>query len=328
MKSLLTVVGCASILTLGVVNADEFTHRYKPNEPVEFYVHKVGPLANPQEAYPYYNLPYCAPKSPIGEMLKTFQKSINSKTGHHKFFNVGKSISLAEQIGGHVLHHSGHSIEFVKMYKEGCTTSPLTLDDHDKFTRAVREEWFYQMYIDDLPVWGMVGEMEDMEGKPWTPGVEGKAKVYTHRKVVIAYNRDRIIHVDLIPDRESLKEIVPGRELEFTTEFEWKETETEFEDRFHRYLDNKFFKHQIHWFSIFNSFMMVLFLTGLVSLILVRTLRRDYARYSMTGGDNGDYDDEAGGTPAVDENGKPILDEEGNPLIKAGGGGGGSMPYA
>jgi len=212
------------------------------------------------------------------------------------------------------------------MYKEGCTTSPLTLDDHDKFTRAVREEWFYQMYIDDLPVWGMVGEMEDMEGKPWTPGVEGKAKVYTHRKVVIAYNRDRIIHVDLIPDRESLKEIVPGRELEFTTEFEWKETETEFEDRFHRYLDNKFFKHQIHWFSIFNSFMMVLFLTGLVSLILVRTLRRDYARYSMTGGDSGDYDDEAGGTPAVDENGKPILDEEGNPLIKAGGGGGGSMP--
>lgn len=35
---------------------------------------------------------------------------------------------------------------------------------------------------------------------------------------------------------------------------------------------------QIHWFSIFNSFMMVMFLTGLVAIILMRTLRRDFAR--------------------------------------------------
>ena len=37
---------------------------------------------------------------------------------------------------------------------------------------------------------------------------------------------------------------------------------------------------QIHWFSIFNSFMMVVFLTGLVSMILMRTLRNDYAKYA------------------------------------------------
>ena len=37
---------------------------------------------------------------------------------------------------------------------------------------------------------------------------------------------------------------------------------------------------QIHWFSIFNSFMMVIFLVGLVAMILMRTLRKDYQRYS------------------------------------------------
>ena len=41
MKSLLTVVGGASILALSVVNADDLTHRYKEDEPVNFYVHKV-----------------------------------------------------------------------------------------------------------------------------------------------------------------------------------------------------------------------------------------------------------------------------------------------
>jgi transmembrane 9 superfamily member 3 len=37
---------------------------------------------------------------------------------------------------------------------------------------------------------------------------------------------------------------------------------------------------QIHWFSVLNSFLMVLFLVGLVTMILMRTLRRDYARYT------------------------------------------------
>jgi hypothetical protein len=37
---------------------------------------------------------------------------------------------------------------------------------------------------------------------------------------------------------------------------------------------------QIHWFSIANASLMVLFLVGLVAVILMRTLRRDYARYS------------------------------------------------
>ena len=49
---------------------------------------------------------------------------------------------------------------------------------------------------------------------------------------------------------------------------------------------------QIHWFSIFNSFMMVIFLTGIVSLILMRTLRKDYAKYARESGDLDDLDQE------------------------------------
>ena len=43
---------------------------------------------------------------------------------------------------------------------------------------------------------------------------------------------------------------------------------------------------QIHWFSIFNCFMMVIFLTGLVAMILMRTLRADYARYTARDDDD------------------------------------------
>ena len=83
-----------------------------------------------------------------------------------------------------------------------------------------------------------------------------------------------------------------GTQLDFTYSVEWSATSTPFHRRFDRYLDYDFFEHQIHWFSIFNSFMMVIFLTGIVSLILMRTLRKDYAKYARETGDLDDLDQE------------------------------------
>jgi len=71
-----------------------------------------------------------------------------------------------------------------------------------------------------------------------------------------------------------------NQKLEFTYSVAWKETSKPFVDRFNRYLEYDFFEHKIHWFSVVNSIMMVVFLCGLVGLILVRTLRNDFARYS------------------------------------------------
>lgn len=38
---------------------------------------------------------------------------------------------------------------------------------------------------------------------------------------------------------------------------------------------------QIHWFSIVNSVMIVLFLSGMVAMIMVRTLYRDISKYNQ-----------------------------------------------
>eukprot|EP00878_Enallax_costatus_P020814 GHUV01022014.1.p1 GENE.GHUV01022014.1~~GHUV01022014.1.p1 ORF type:complete len:431 (+),score=66.41 GHUV01022014.1:154-1446(+) len=93
----------------------------------------------------------------------------------------------------------------------------------------------------------------------------------------------QIIHVNLTSTEPMLMK--QGQELTFTYAVNWLPTSTPFSQRFERYLDYNFFEHKIHWFSIFNSFMMVMFLTGLVAIILMRTLRRDYARYAKEDGD-------------------------------------------
>lgn len=305
----------------------------------------MGPYANPQEAYEYYTLPYCAPDT----------KHHPSNEGGS--FNALKAHSIGERLGGHALRHSGHDLIFADDKNgilETCTTDKLTNDQAALFARAAADQWFYQMYVDDLPVWGMVGEMlpdldaaksekfgndlshlEEAVAKHALEGGKLTPYVYTKRTLVVSYNDDRIVKVDLTSDPSSLQEVKSGITLTFELDIQWSTTSTPFHSRFDRYLDHAFFKHQIHWFSIFNSFMMVLFLMGLVALILLRTLRKDYARYALShgggrgagrdielaeGGGGGDHhgsDDEE--DEDVDENGKPLLDGEGRPAAAGGG---------
>ncbi|KAL8172562.1 hypothetical protein V2J09_024366 [Rumex salicifolius] len=131
---------------------------------------------------------------------------------------------------------------------------------------------FWQRLSDDLPLWGFVGELQlDKNG-------DTKPLLFTNKNFIIKYNGDQIIHVNLTQDiTRSLEE---GRTYDMTYTVKWIQTNVTFARRFDVYLDYPFFEHQIHWFSIFNSFMMVIFLTGLVSMILMRTLRNDYAKYA------------------------------------------------
>mmetsp|Transcript_1979 Transcript_1979/g.3602 ORF Transcript_1979/g.3602 Transcript_1979/m.3602 type:complete len:683 (+) Transcript_1979:252-2300(+) len=324
MKSSLNSVlrGAVLVIAIGnsIVEADEFNHRYSQGDKVNFYVHKVGPYANPQEGYNYYSLPFCAPDN-------EHHPSVQNPASNEGLFNKLRSNSIGEYLGGHALRHSGHSVQYAPKGPqiESCTTAKeLTQEEADKFIKAAKDQWIYQMYLDDLPIWGMVGEMYSKDGDEKNPPIP---HVYTQRTLMVQYNKDRIIEVDLVSDPSSLVEIKPGIKLTFQTKFVWEPTTKEFHSRFDKYLDKPFFKHHIHWFSVFNSFMMVLFLTGLVALILVRTLRKDYAKYALSSGDVEGGAGSLGGVEEYDENGELLVDENGKPierepLIKGSGGGG------
>merc|ERR1719433_1733640 len=76
--------------------------------------------------------------------------------------------------------------------------------------------------------------------------------------------------------------VYAGAQLNFTYSAVWYNTNKAFQDRQARYLDPKFFEHKVHWFSIVNSFMLCLFLCAVVAIILMKTLKRDFTRYSTT----------------------------------------------
>ncbi|KAF5760170.1 putative nonaspanin (TM9SF), MFS transporter superfamily [Helianthus annuus] len=242
---LLLLLTASFLLISSPVFASEYDHKYQPDEAVKLWVNKVGPYNNPQETYNYYSLPFCRKPSNPG----------------HKWGGLG------EVLGGNELIDSQFDIKFQKNV-EKATICELQLDESkvNQFKEAIENNYWFEFFM------GFVGELHTDRNS------DSKHMLFTHKNITIHYNKDQIIHVNLT--QENPRPLEAGKTLDMTYSVTWTETNITFARRFDVYLDYHFFEHQIHWFSIFNSFMMVIFLTGLVSMILMRTLRNDYAKYA------------------------------------------------
>lgn len=179
--------------------------------------------------------------------------------------------------------------------------------------QAIREKYWYQLYIDDLPVWGMVGEylplsketsvhhhdnLHKVDGEQFDydmltgKHIETYPHVFTHKSFSLSYNENRVIEINLTSEdpiliRENSNE---EQQISMTYSIKWQENkEIEFRNRFDRYLDFQFFEHQIHWFALWNSFMLVIFLVGMVSMVVLRALKKDYERIQAEKDDDMEY---------------------------------------
>jgi hypothetical protein len=58
-----------------------------------------------------------------------------------------------------------------------------------KHPQAVRDDWYYQMYYDNLPVWGFVGKVEKIIPKAGDP--QYKYYLFTHISFDVKYNGEK-----------------------------------------------------------------------------------------------------------------------------------------
>ncbi|KAL0308494.1 UNVERIFIED_CONTAM: Transmembrane 9 superfamily member 7 [Sesamum radiatum] len=75
------------------------------------------------------------------------------------------------------------------------------------------------------------------------------------------------------------QEIDADKEIVFTYDVSFESSDIRWASRWDMYLHMN--DDQIHWFSIINSLMIVLFLSGMVAMIMARTLYRDIAKYNQ-----------------------------------------------
>lgn len=79
----------------------------------------------------------------------------------------------------------------------------------------------------------------------------------------------------------SVKDHEKAKDIYFTYSVSWKKSHHTWANRWDTYL-RMGADGQIHWFSIINSLMIVLFLTGMVAMIMIRTLHADLSRYNAS----------------------------------------------
>uniref|UniRef100_A0A8C5Q0B2 Transmembrane 9 superfamily member n=1 Tax=Leptobrachium leishanense TaxID=445787 RepID=A0A8C5Q0B2_9ANUR len=261
-----------------------------------------------QLPYEYYSLPFCKPKDVtykaenLGEVLRgdrivntLFKVQMNSNKkceilcatpSKPTVLSVDESKLMAERI------REEYYVHLIADNLPVATRLDLYLnrdEDDKKKERDVTFEHGYRLGFAD----------------------NNKYYLHNHLSFYLHYHREeveenqeptfRVVRFEVIPQSirmEDLKgnadgsctvpessnsvpqEIDPSKEnkLLFTYSVQWKESNIKWASRWDIYLTMS--DVQIHWFSIINSVVVVFFLSGILSMIIIRTLRKDIANYN------------------------------------------------
>jgi len=235
--------------------------KYKENDKIPMYVNKVGPYFNPHETYHYYSLPVCRP----------------DKVEH-------KSLTLGEVLDGDRMAVALYSLRFKESLKDTVLCKvELGEKDINHLKHAIEELYYYEFIVDDLPVRGFIGHLEERGFLPH----KHEIFLWNHITFNFEYNNDEIISVNVSTHGREPLRLTDVEKLPLNAEYSysvtWTPTSVPFAERQRRNSASGFFPKslEIHWLSVINSIVLVFLLIGFVSIILMRVLKNDFSRYNV-----------------------------------------------
>jgi len=242
--------------------------RYQAHDKIDLIANTVGPFNNPTETYPYYSLPFC---------------DHAGKQRRHK-------MAFGETLTGSRKVVSPYEVTFLDPvpWRALCEEN-MDMKDLMEFKMAIEKDYFFEMFFDDLPMWGYVGEVVHEEFLLASNMQGARVFLYPHLHFSIGYNDDQIVAINVTTDpkrRVDITDIDETKsdltEIAFSYSIEWHhQHHIKYSNRMKRYDDSAFLpsSFEIHWLSIINSFVLVLLLTAFLAIILMRILKKDFSRY-------------------------------------------------
>jgi transmembrane 9 superfamily protein 1 len=266
---LATALLTAAVALAAVRPARAVGASYRDNAVVPVIASKVGPYFNPTETYPYYHLPFCKP-TVVEEQSHNLDEILKGE----------RKVMTPFELLFRVPHE----------YRRLCR-KVLSEEDVALLHRAVDEDWYWEMEVDGLPVWGYVGGVQTPtpeyllkhRDKINSLGdLQSQRYLYTHLIFTVAYNGDSVVAVTVSASASHRLDITELKSLQvdFTYQVKWEASEVPASQRV-EHLDKSEAlpaTFEIHWLSIINSFILVLLLTIFLAIILMRVLKNDFAR--------------------------------------------------
>lgn len=267
---------------------------YQDGEQVELKVNKLTSVKT-QLPYEFYTMPFCAPPK--------VQESAEN---------------LGEILAGDMIENSPYKLSMrVNRTCQLLCKRRLSETEKNLFRSRIDDQYVVNWMVDNLPAatkYAMTdgvhrGPTMYMAGFPLGVHFGGRYLLYNHVTLALKYHASpyefegyRIVGFEVAPrsmtqavrpDSQAPGGLVPlcgeglaepsfdidaHDEVVFTYDVTWTPSEQRWVSRWDLYL--KMTGGEIHWFSILNSLMIMLFLSGMVAMILLRTLYRDIAKYN------------------------------------------------
>jgi len=255
---------------------------YQEGAAVDLKVNKLTSVKT-QLPYRYYTLPFCKPA--------TIQ---------------GSAENLGETLMGDQIENSPYEIHMKtnESCKELCKVK-LSEADKEKFMSMIEDEYLVNWMVDNLPAATRYrrigGDYTYMNG--FLIGFMQKGRYYIHNHVLLDlqfhmepdYQGFRVVGFEVEPSSRASRggnscspshaqeafepyDLESPGEVPFTYEVHWTYSPVRWVSRWDSYL--KMTGGQIHWFAILNSLLILLFLSGMVAMIILRTLHRDITAYN------------------------------------------------
>lgn len=241
--------------------------------------------------YEYYTLPFCKPSGDI----------------HYNSENLG------EVMRGDRIVNTPYQVAMRK--NVSCSTTcetkakQLTEVESDILIRRIKEDYHVHLLVDNLPCvtrYEIRETGEELHEHGYRLGWEeqGHYFVNNHLDILLKYHQPaanifRVVGFEVSPRSISRKhytfpgaqdctinknveqqEVTKGmNEIVWSYSVRWESSDIPWASRWDTYLRMK--DVQIHWFSILNSIVVIICLSGFLSIIIVRTVRRDIDEYNV-----------------------------------------------
>lgn len=224
-----------------------------------------------------------------------------------------KSENLGEILRGDRVANTDYNLRMNvnEKCKTICSDIKLTVEQSDKLAERIKDDYHVHLLVDNLPCatkFYMLDNKEEQYEHGFKLGFVQNNRYFLHNHIKFVLKYHPVEYTDLFRvvafeietssvsmnesklntdktclienKKHNLQEIVPKQEniLHMTYEIEWQESAIPWASRWDSYL--KMTDVKIHWFSIINSLVVVFFLAGILSMILLRSLRRDIAKYN------------------------------------------------
>jgi transmembrane 9 superfamily protein 2/4 len=279
-------------------------HDFQRGEKVDLKVNKLTSTRT-QVPYEYYSLPFCMPKNGVEMSAENLGEFL---TGD-RIDNSPYQLYMRDDSYCNLLCQQKYSKKDVDMFKKAIAEEyhhNWIIDNLPAASVIDTEEYITTSYSRGFPV----GYMDATKGH----------YLYNHVNIIVKYHElspdeNRVVgfyvepfsvkhafmngaswsgDYDVIPplatcdktrpmDLESVYEkqkVATGTTL-FTYDVIWRPSSIHWASRWDIYLsmDNAV-PDKVHWFSIVNSLLIVIFLTGMIGMILIRNVHRDISRYN------------------------------------------------